>query len=218
MRAILKIIFILTLFFASTFLIARFTGIFSLEDILEWLEKAQEINPIYLFILVVLILFIDLFIAIPTLTVTVLSGHFLGFGYGGLAAVTGMLMAGIAGYTISKKFGDRVLKKIVPIESKRKEAIISFNNYGTVMILLSRVSPILPEVSACLAGMTGMDFRKFLQYWCLNTMPYALIASYSGSISSLNNPNPAIYASLSIYAFLGLGWYAFRKYKKSNEL
>lgn len=43
---------------------------------------------------IALFLVSDLFIAIPTLTIATLSGYFLGFGYGGLAAATGMMLAG----------------------------------------------------------------------------------------------------------------------------
>jgi uncharacterized membrane protein YdjX (TVP38/TMEM64 family) len=81
------------------------------------------------------------------------------------------------------------------------------------MILMSRASPILPEVSACMAGITRMPFRKFLLAWTINTVPFALIASYSGSISSISNPRPAIYAAISIYAVLWIGWWILKKYK-----
>ena len=215
MRPLLRIILTLAAFFALTFLLARFAGLFSAEEITIWLEQAQSVDPLYLFILVSLLLFSDLFIAVPTLTITVLSGYFLGFANGGIAAITGMLLAGVAGYWLSRRFGESILKKIVKSESKRKEAVASFEKYGLAMILLSRVSPILPEVSACMAGMTGMRFSKFTIAWCLNTIPYALIASYSGSVSSLNNPKPAIYAAIGMYAVLWTGWFAFRKYKNS---
>jgi uncharacterized membrane protein YdjX (TVP38/TMEM64 family) len=215
MAVLFRIIATLAAFFASTFLLVRFTGLFNMEKAVLWLEKAQSINPTYLFILVMFLLFIDLFVAVPTLTITILSGYFLGFAYGGLAAVSGMLLAGFSGYFLSRRFGPSILGKIVKSESKRNEAVASFNQYGPVMILLSRASPILPEVSACMAGMTGMKFNKFFPLWCLNCIPFALIASYAGSISDFNNPKPAIYTAIAIYALLWLGWMAFRTYKNS---
>jgi len=215
MVALFRIIATLAAIFATTFLLARFTGLFSMEKAVLWLEKAHSIDPAYLFVLVVLLLFIDLFIAVPTLTITILSGYFLGFVFGGLAASAGMLLAGLSGYLLSRRFGGSLLNKIVKAESKRDEAVASFHRYGAGMILLSRVSPILPEVSACMAGMTGMKFNKFFLLWCLNCIPYALIASYSGSISDLNNPKPAVYGAIGIYALLWLGWIVFRKHKKA---
>ncbi len=85
------------------------------------------------------------------------------------------------------------------------------------MILLSRAMPILPEVTACLAGMTKMKFSRFLLAWCLSTIPYVLIVSYAGSVSSLENPKPAIYTAIGISATLWAGWYLFNK-KRKNKL
>jgi uncharacterized membrane protein YdjX (TVP38/TMEM64 family) len=145
-----------------------------------------------------------LFIAVPTLTITILAGYFLGFPYGSLSAILGMFMAGISGYLLTRRFGDKILIKVIKNEEKRKDAIESFHKYGFLMILMSRASPILPEVSACMAGITRMQLRKFLLAWTINTVPFALIASYSGSISSITNPRPAIYAAISIYVVYGL--------------
>jgi uncharacterized membrane protein YdjX (TVP38/TMEM64 family) len=211
MRALIKLILTIAAFFGSTFVLIRMTGLFTVEDIKQWLNMANELNPIYLFIVIVVLLFSDLFIAVPTLTITLLSGYFLGFEYGAIASISGMLLAGFVGYFLSKRFGERILKKIIKSDNKRQEVISDFEKYGFTMILLSRISPILPEVSACLAGMTKMKFKKFALGWSLNTIPYALIISYSGSISSLSDPKPAIYTIIGLYAFLSIAWYVTKK-------
>ena len=92
------------------------------------------------------------------------------------------------------------------------EVVADFERYGFTMILLSRVLPILPEVSACMSGISKMKFSQFFLAWTLNTIPYGLIAAYSGSISSINNPKPAIYAAIAMYAVLWSGWFLFKKY------
>ncbi len=211
MNGLLKVMLILAAFFASTFIIARLAGFLSLDDITSWFESLQDVDPLVLFVLVVALLFSDLFIAIPTLTITILSGYFLGFAVGSSAAITGMMLAGTAGYGLSRRFGERVLRRILSSDEKRNEAIASFQTHGLAMILLSRVSPILPEVSACMAGMTGMRFSTFILVWSANTIPYATIAAYSGSISSLGNPQPAIYTAIALNAVLWLGWVVMRK-------
>ena len=211
MRALIKLILTIAAFFGSTFVLIRMTGLFTVEDIKQWLNMANELNPIYLFIVIVVLLFSDLFIAVPTLTITLLSGYFLGFEYGAIASISGMLLAGFVGYFLSKRFGERILKKIIKSDNKRQEVISDFEKYGFTMILLSRISPILPEVSACLAGMTKMKSKKFALGWSLNTIPYALIISYSGSISSLSDPKPAIYTIIGLYAFLSIAWYVTKK-------
>lgn len=211
MRGLLKVMLVLATVFASTFILARLAGFLSLDDITAWFESLQDVDPQILFLLVVALLFSDLFIAIPTLTITILSGYFLGFAVGSAAAITGMMLAGTVGYGLSRRFGERVLRRILSSDEKRNEAIASFQTNGLAMILLSRVSPILPEVSACMAGMTGMRFSTFLMAWSANTIPYAMIAAYSGSISTLGNPQPAIFTAIGLSAVLWLGWMLMRK-------
>jgi len=168
---------------------------------------------------IVLLLFADLFIAIPTLTVTTLSGYFLGFQYGVIASITGLMLAGFSGYGLSIILGERVFDFLLKKEKEREEAQETFKQHGFIMILLSRAIPILPEVTACLAGMTKMKFSKFILAWSISTIPYVLIISYAGSVSSIENPKPAIYTAIGISATLWMGWYLFNtKRKKASSV
>ena len=94
-------------------------------------------------------------------------------------------------------------------ESQHKEAIAVFNQNGFMMIMLARALPILPEATACMAGITRMHFIKFLGAWMLGAVPYILIATYAGSLSSLANPKPAIAAALGLSAVLWLCWWGY---------
>jgi len=71
--------------------------------------------------------------------------------------------------------------------------------------------PMLPEAVTCLAGMTRMPFGKYLLAWMISSIPYALIATYAGSISSLENPRPAIFSAIGISTWLWLGWFFYRR-------
>ena len=188
MKPLIKVILIIATFFATTFLLFKFTGILSVEQIKGWLVQAQELSPIYVGGIVTLLLFLDLFIAIPTLTTTILAGYF-----------------------ISRYYGGSVLNLLVREEVKRNEVINTFQKHGFVMILLSRAMPILPEIVACLSGMTRMKFNTFVVAWLVSSVPYALIASYAGSISSIDNPKPAILAAIGISALLWVSWYIFHR-------
>jgi uncharacterized membrane protein YdjX (TVP38/TMEM64 family) len=211
MKPLIKMILLIGVFFASTFIVIKLTGTLSVEQIEGWLIQAKTLAPIYVASLVALLLFADLFIAIPTLTVTLLSGYFLGHTYGALAALTGVMLAGICGYMLSRYYGKVIVKFLLKKEQKRAQAMLSFQQHGFVMILLSRSMPILPEVTACLAGMTGMPFTKFLLAWSLSSVPYVLIASYAGSISSIDNPKPAILAALVLSAAFWLAWFIYHR-------
>ena len=215
MKAMIKLIASLAAIFATSFLIAKSTGLFSIDQIEEWLENAQRLSPIYVGSIVAAVLFADLFIAVPTLTVTILSGYFLGFPAGTIAALIGTMMAGVVGYGVSHRFGDTVMRIVSKDPEKIQQIKTTFHEHGFVMILLSRAAPIVPEISACLAGFTRMPFSRFIAAWTLCTVPYVIIAAYAGSVSTLSNPKPAIFAAIGISGTLWLAWYFFRRKTKS---
>lgn len=201
--------------FALTFVAGRLLGWLTVENVKLMLEQAANIDPLWLACTVILLLFVDLFIAVPTLTITILAGYFLGFSVGAAAAFTGMSAAAFAGYFISRIWGERPISFLVRNPNDRKEMAETFDRNGPVMIMLSRAAPIVPEVTACMAGATNMNFGRYVAYFSLSTLPYVLIASYAGSISSVESPQPAILAVLFLYGILWIGWYLFRRKSRS---
>lgn len=216
MKSLIKLLLIISAVFATTFIIIKLSGVLTLEQIEGWLTQAKNISPTHLGTIIAVILFADLFVAIPTLTVTILSGYFLGPVYGAIAALTGTMLAGISGYTISRYYRNGIISFLIKDEKKRNEAISAFDQSGFIMIILSRAVPILPEATACLAGITNMNFWKFLLAWCISTIPYTLIATYAGSISTLNDPKPAILAAISISSVLWISWYLFHRLRNKT--
>jgi len=210
MKSMLKLMVIMALCFASTFLILNVTGVITIERINNLLEAADNSSPILIGSIIALLLFADLFVAMPTLTLMILSGFFLGPQLGALFSILGLSMAGFSGYGISHRFGDRLARKLIKDETELSNAIQSFKKFGTGTILLSRAMPILPEVSACMAGLTQMPKYKFALAWMLSTVPYATIASYAGSMSSESNPKPAIIAAIGLTCFFWLAWTVYR--------
>ncbi|MDN4504423.1 VTT domain-containing protein [Alteromonadaceae bacterium BrNp21-10] len=211
MKSLIKVTLIIALVFASTFILAKVFGVLSVEQFQQWLQQAQQTSNSVLVAVVVVLLFADLFIAVPTLTLCILSGYFLGLTIGGMAAFTGMTLAGGGGYWLSRRYGNRILKRLLPNESQRQELVVSFQRHGIIMILLSRAMPILPEVSACLAGMTKMPFSRFLMAWSAVSIPYVIIAAYSGSISTLDNLKPALFAAIGLGVVFVSGWTLFKR-------
>lgn len=211
MKPLLKVMGILTLIFASTFILGRVLGILTVENVRWLLEEAQKIDPIYVVAAVVLLLFIDLVVAVPTLTITLLAGYFLGFPLGMAAALTGTTLAVLAGYVISQQYGDRALKYLVKEEQERRNMVTAFIRSGPAMIMLARAAPMIPEVTACMAGVTRMPLLRYLTFYALGTVPYVGIAAYAGSISSLNDPKPTIFAALGLYTVLWIGWFVYQR-------
>jgi uncharacterized membrane protein YdjX (TVP38/TMEM64 family) len=217
MKSLLKIMLSLALIFASTFLIIKSTGIISIEKIELWLKVTQLISPIYVAGLVITLLFADLFIAVPTLSVIILGGFFLGSTYGAITAITGLMLAGTGRYLLSYIYGEKIVKILIKDDIKRHAANMAFQKHGVITILLSRAVPILPEVSACMAGVTRIRFTTFITVWCISTIPYALIATYAGSISSIDNPKPAVFTAIGLTSFFWIGWFIFRRSQKQKS-
>jgi len=218
MKQLLTIALILATAFASTFIVIKTTGILTIEDIKNWLTIASEINPIYVALTVIILLFADLFIAVPTLTICILSGYFLGWSTGGLASTVGMMLAGVVGYWICWTIGPKLLMRIYKDPKKLAEMQNIFSEHSTSVILMCRAMPILPEVVSCMAGANKMPFARFIAYYSISTTPYAFIAAYAGSKSSLTNPTPAIFTAIGISLVLWLSWFFFlrRHYPKPN--
>lgn len=214
MIALIKVMIIMALFFASTFVLLTSTGIVTVAKIEHWLTAAQTINLFYVGLIITALLLADLFIAVPTLTVMILAGFFLGHFFGAMCALIGLILAGCSGYWVSRMYGDRLLNTLIKDPNKRQEAMGQFRQHGAMIILLSRATPILPEVSACMSGMTNMPFLRFFSLWLLSITPYALIATYAGSISSIQNPKPAIFTAIALTLVLWLAWFIMIKVQK----
>ncbi|VAW93330.1 hypothetical protein MNBD_GAMMA20-1880 [hydrothermal vent metagenome] len=218
MRQLITLAMTLAAIFASTFILIKATGILTVEDIESLLTTASQINPLYVVAVVIALLFADLLIAIPTLTITILSGYFLGFLLGGISAMSGMLLAGLVGYMICWFYGPGLLMKIYKNPEKLREMERVFSLHGSMVLIICRALPILPEVSCCLAGANRMPFWRFLLYYSIGTIPYAFIAAYAGSQSSLNDPTPAIFTAIAISLFLWLAWYLFLRKNKNRQI
>ena len=217
MKELIKVFLIIASLFAMTFVVIKFTGILTIEQIEIWLTQAKNLSPLYVGVIISSLLFADLFIAVPTLTIIILSGYFLGFITGAMFSIIGVFLAGVIGYVLSWYYGEKILTFLIKDKNKRVDAIKTFNKHGFVMILLSRAMPIIPETSACLSGMTNMPFKKFLLAWSLSSIPYILIASYAGSISSLENPKPAIFTAISLSAFFWITFFFYNKKIKTKK-
>lgn len=214
MRQLITLALTLAAIFASTFILIKATGILTVEDIESALAAASQINPLYVAAGVIALLFADLLIAIPTLTIAILSGYFLGFVLGGISAMSGMIMAGLAGYMICWFYGPGLLMKIYKNPEKLHEMESIFSLHGSMVLIICRALPILPEVSCCLAGANRMPFWRFLLYYAIGTVPYAFIAAYAGSQSSLSEPKPAIFTAIAIPLFLWSAWFIFLRKKQ----
>lgn len=214
MKLLIKSVLILATIFTTTLLIIKFSGVLTVQDIKELFETLKSQPSYVLGLIIVLLLFIDLFIAVPTMTVIILAGYFVGFQLALFYTFIGLLLASLTGYFLSKKYGKRVLDKLSSDEEQKIQMTELFNKHGVLVLVLSRAVPMLPEISSCLAGTCNMSLKRFLFAWSLGTIPYLSVIAYAGSISNLDNPMPAIYAAIGITLTFWFLWMLFMRRNK----
>lgn len=214
MKPLLKIMLSLGLVFVALFVLLNATGLISLAKIEAGLQAAKAADPLYVGLAVAVLLFADLFFSIPTMATLMLAGYFIGPLAAAAAGSAGMMAAGLVGYGLSRRYGEAATRLIVHQANDRDRAAAHFRRHGSVVILLARAVPMLPEVAACMAGLTRMPVWKFLGLWTANVVPYAAIAAYAGARSTLDDPTPAVYAALGLIGFFWSGWLIFNRRSK----
>lgn len=216
MKALFKFALLLGGFFTFTLLLFKLFGFLTVDDIRLWLEQALTLSPWLVGLIVISLLVIDLFIAVPTLSLTILSGFFLGLEMGIFYSSTGMLLAGTMGYVISRFHGEKLLRFVSKDEEQITEMKELFSRFGPFSLMLCRAAPMLPEVTSCLAGVTRMPYLKYLLFYMIGTLPYSVIAVYSGSISTVEDPSPGIFTFIGMFAGLSLIWAVFLYFNKKK--
>lgn len=218
MKDLIKTGLVLAISFAATFGILVATGLLQRDDVVRWLEAAREIDAWIVALIVMGLLVADLFIAVPTMTVTLLAGFFLGPVAGALAAGAGMITAGAMGYVMSHQFGRPVLRRIISDEIRLAEMEEVFARYGLVVLMICRAMPILPEVSCCLAGVTRMRFAKFGFGYLIGTVPYVIVCAWLGAQSSTTDPMPAIWGAAGVTVVMWSFWFfLIRHHRRSTR-
>ena len=218
MKDLIKTALVIATCFAATFGILVATGLMQRDDVVHWLEQARQIDAWIVAVIVIGLLVADLFIAVPTMTVTLLAGYFLGPVFGALAAATGMITAGALGYVISNRFGRSILRRIINDEGRLHEMEQVFSRYGLTVLMICRAMPILPEVSCCLAGITRMRFVTFGFGYLVGTLPYVVVCTWLGAQSSASDPMPAIWGAAVVSIVMWSCWFLLiRHHRRSGR-
>lgn len=216
MKPLLKIMTILLTIFISLFILGQLFGILTVENVKAGLQGASEIDALALSAVIITLLCVDIFITVPTLTITLLAGFFLGFPMGAAVALIGTSAATFLGYALGKRWGQKAISKIIIDDTQATELKETFRTHGPVMITLARAAPMVPEICALMAGATNMVFGRYVLFHLIGTLPYVALASYAGSISSVDDPMPAIYGAMALYAVGWGSWFVFQKRNKAQ--
>ena len=108
-----------------------------------------------------ILLALDIVLPIPGTVVMSALGLVYGAFLGGLISTTGSVLSGLLAYGACRTFGHAAAERITGAESLAKAEHL-FAKRGGWVVALSRWLPLMPEVVACLAGLTRMRFGVFL--------------------------------------------------------
>jgi len=101
-----------------------------------------------------------------------------GFWWGSLISLTGVVLASYIGYFIGEKLKGVFLTKVFG-EDNLKKMDFWIGNYGFGSVILFRISPFLSNDSiSFIAGMLGMDLKKFIYATLCGMVPLTLAIAY----------------------------------------
>lgn len=208
MRSLVKIFAAFFVIFSLSVIIFRWLDLLSFAAIEALLTDLRS-YPIYVTGgIIACLLLSDLVLTVPSTLTIIFSGVILGPLYGPLFALIGTLAAGALGYSLGWFGGRKLLKRFFSKNEKDwSDSEKLFLKLGPWLIVVARAIPMLPEITSCLAGVYRMDFKRYLFFYVLGTVPYVTVLAYSGSHTAVTKPWPAIVTVL----FLNLSlWFLLR--------
>lgn len=206
MKDLLKIAVVLALAFASTFFLVQWSGLIPEAGVVAWLEGLRAIDAWLLVAGVILLLLLDLLVAIPTMTTILLAGWLLGPVAGGLAASAGLMAMGAAAYGMGRRLGRPLLSRMLKDPERLAGIEAAFARQDMLVLVVCQALPILPELSATLAGIARMPLRRFVLGYAAGVVPFAFIVAAGGAASSPDDLRPAILTAIATSATLLLLW------------
>lgn len=122
----------------------------------------------------------DLFLPIPGTVVMSALGLIYGFWIGGVLSSAGAILSGLLAYGLCRKLGRGIAIRIAGEKGLLEGERIFHGEGGGWLVALSRWMPVLPEVIACLAGLSSMPFRKFFAAICAGSIPLGFVFAHIG--------------------------------------
>jgi uncharacterized membrane protein YdjX (TVP38/TMEM64 family) len=140
---------------------------------------------------------VDSVLTVPTVVTVLSAGYLLGPFWGALASFSGIMSAGSICYWGGRAWGAARWLKGQAVHAVAAESGHN-REVGAVALLVARAAPMLPEVLSALAGSRRMPAERYYLYFGLGNLPFAVLLSYAGSVSTFERPWPAVAAALIV--------------------
>lgn len=143
----------------------------------------------------------DLVLPVPATSVISALGYGYGLVLGGLVGAAGSFLCGTVAYELCRRCGQRAADRLLGAEDRERAARIFGGNAGGWLVALSRWMPLLPEMTSCMAGLTGMPRRRFYAALTSGCLPMGLMFAAIGA-SGNDRPGLALGLSAAVPAVL----------------
>ena len=153
-----------------------FEAAFSAQGSREWLERYGA----WAWAAAIGLLMSDLVLPVPSTAVMSALGILYGPVLGGLIGAVGSFLAGTLAYVLCRLLGQRAARRLVG-ERDLERGRRFFARTGGWAVALSRWLPLLPEIIACLAGLTRMSAGRFFAALACGCLPMALVFAALGT-------------------------------------
>ena len=175
---LLSVFLLLGVLIAIPFLIwgDEFEAVFTVEGAAEWLHGHGDLA----WLVAIVLLMCDLVLPLPSTAVLSALGFVYGTLWGGIIGSIGSVLSGSLAYWLARNLGRRAAERVAGRHDlERGERV--FASVGGWVVALSRWLPLLPEVVACMAGLTRMPVAAF--HWALlcGTLPMAFTFAAVGA-------------------------------------
>ena len=164
---------------------------FNREAAIEWLRGYGD----WAWLPGIALLCLDLVLPIPGTAVMAALGFVYGPIVGGAISAVGSVLSGLLAYGLCRAMGKRVAIRLLGQKDYDKGQAF-FGRAGGWVIVLSRWMPLLPEVVACMAGLTKMPSSRFAAALACGSVPLGFTYAFVGSAGG---ERPALAMGLSVF-------------------
>lgn len=140
----------------------------------------------------------DLLVPMPSGAIMAALGLIYGFVPGALISIFASFLAGMIAYTLCRAIGPRAAAWIASEEEIERLSGF-FEHSGMWAIAVSRLLPWVPEILACLAGLSGMSLVRFATGNLIGSIAVGCINAYFGSRGEMDPETLAFVIALPYF-------------------